>query len=163
MKRPTNTWRTVSIISDQLLVRIPRRAYLFHWRLLDILCYLHHACPASAASSKNMKWVKAVDNSPNFNDQVCLGQAMSKWCIRRWWFNLRRLQPMPSFSLHPRRLQYSLAALTYGDGLLRMRCVWYASDHMLTWMYKQSEVQNANEPWTSRQPYRGAFGSNLSK
>ena len=35
-----------------------------------------------------------------------------------------------------------------------MRCVWYASVHMLTWMYKQSvEVRSANEPWTSRQPY----------
>ena len=63
---------------------------------------------------------------------------------------------MPSFSLHPQRLQYILAALAYGDGLLRMRCVWCASDHMLTWMYKQSEVQNANEPWTSRQPYTAA-------
>ena len=56
-------------------------------------------------------------------------------------------------SLHPRRLQYSLAALACGDGLLRMRCVWYASVHMLTWMYKESKDQNANEPWTSRQPY----------
>ena len=55
VKRPTNKRRTVSIISDQVLVRIPRRAYLFHWRLLDILCYLCRACPASAASSKNMK------------------------------------------------------------------------------------------------------------
>ena len=80
-----------------------------------------------------------------------------KWCIRSWWFNLQRLQPMPSCSLHPQRLQYSLAAVACGDSLLRMRCVWYASIHMLMWMYKELEDHNANELWTSHQPYFSEF------